>query len=650
MTIHNWVSLLHQYNLIHDTHYYFYLFVQKQYPDEPIIPFLALLSSYELTRGNVCILIQEAILNTYLQYFSSLLKEYEPSSVVDHCWNNYPPTSKWSEILIQAQSTYQPSLLVYSHSRLYLHRYWKYEKNLAYQLHQRANSPLPIKYDIASIEPLLEQLFPAASTETEPDGQKIAAILSLQKKLTVISGGPGTGKTTTVTKILAILVTLYLQQNQIPTIRIVAPTGKAAHRLQQSLMEQKQQLLSQHQIEERILAIIPDTSSTIHRLLKIRSTHSNQFIHDAQNPLFIDILLVDEASMIDLALMSKLMDALPEHCQCIFLGDKEQLTSIEAGNILTDLCQFLDYGYSSKLIQQLQNLTTYTPEQLKKGRSTPKKSSPHPAIADCIALLFKSYRFTFSSGIGALAKAINNSDIATVKTLLQQQNNYSDITFIQNDHPPSLLRAVSALALKHYQDYLYAIEQGKSVTTILLLFEKFRILSPLRKGLLGVENLNQHIEAQLQQQQLLKITHSPWYAGRPVMINGNHYNLQLFNGDIGITLPDKDNNNTLRVFFKAEDNTLRKILPIRMPSCETVYAMTIHKSQGSEFDNVAVVLSDLESDLLSKELLYTAITRAKKHLSLYTSENSLQTAIEHKIRRISGLHAQLLHLATKDQL
>jgi len=510
---------------------------------------------------------------------------------------------------------YKP-LILDDRSRLYLFRYWDYQEKLADSIRRRASEHLP-DIDTAMLKEELERLFPAVQAEGI-DWQKVAAFAALVKRLCVISGGPGTGKTTTVGAILALL--LEQANPERLGIALAAPTGKAAARLQETIKSTKDGLPCPEGIKEAI----PKEASTIHRLLG-SIPGSPYFRHNAKNVLPFDVVVVDEASMVDLALMSKLVQALPSQARLILLGDKDQLASVEAGAVLGDICDTgTEHSLSRGFRNDLKNVTGY---EIDIGQNGQDESG----IQDCIVQLQKSYRFGRDSGIDAASHAVKAGDADRAVELVKG-GTYGDITWKELPERHTLRHAIRATVMQGYGDYLRAIDSPE----VFQVFERFRILCGLREGPYGVVALNLLVEQILKEEKLIKPDRT-WYPGRPVLITRNDYNLRLFNGDMGIVLPDPGANGELRVFFPDIGGTLRKLHPLRLPEHETVYAMTVHKSQGSEFDKVFLLLSDRESPVLTRELLYTGITRARQSVEIWGSERVFRTAVSRCIQRTSGL-------------
>ena len=529
-----------------------------------------------------------------------------------------------------------PSPLVLWHGRLYLQRYFRYELRLAEQLKGLA---------AIHLEPTSLQAELTACFGPEQDNlQRQAAEMALQRPLALISGGPGTGKTSTVARILGLLLLTLGPELQ---IALAAPTGKAAMRLRESISASLATLPFSPSIKEKI----PTSASTLHRLLGVRH-HSPHFRHHHANPLPWDVVVVDEASMIDLAMMSKLVDALKPGARLILLGDKDQLASVESGAVLADCVQ---------------------------------------ALPDNTVTLQKSYRF--NPEISAFARAVNTNESAAAWSML-----VSDPPEMATNRSVQLLQEPLAdFIVARYIRYMEKVaalpgDSSRQEDDIRQLFDglnQFRVLCATRHGAKGALTINRQVE------QRLRAGNSPcqpdgrscaipgtrdtgtgkrseaktpalsggrsssihgasdtgpslagdWYPGRPVMILTNDYGLNLFNGDIGICLPDISTPGTFQVWFEREDGSLKGYQPYRLPTCETVFAMTIHKSQGSEFGEVLVVLPASDSPLLTRELIYTAVTRARNRVLIASDQNIFTAAIQRTISRSGGLHEMLTHSA-----
>ncbi|MFG7351961.1 exodeoxyribonuclease V subunit alpha [Shewanella oncorhynchi] len=597
--------------------------------------------------------------------------------------------------------------LIFDNGRLYLQRYHQFETSVAASLIRLSGSVSKHSEDvshqkqpqIAKLRSLLDQLFPANvlaphalttnvltnSEDTAPiDWQKVATATALGKKLSVITGGPGTGKTTTVTKLL-----LLLQMESQQEIRLVAPTGKAAARLSESIKASKARLakeLSAHadvgalnrNSQDFLTALgrIPEEASTLHRLLGV-IPNSPHFRHHQGNPLRLDLLIVDEASMVDLPMMYKLLSALPEHASLILLGDQDQLASVEAGAVLADICAGLKIPVDPNNFAQ-NNIASnspalwqmrYSKEQAQRlsaltGFELTPYISDAPKLGDSLCMLMHSHRFKGDAGIGLLASAVNRADLQGILQVWQQGP--AELSWLEHSMVVSQTQAkvsepannmglnlLLEQACQQYGTYLSALNSDTSnsdlskhpsTADIIERFNQYRILCAMRSGDYGVEGINQYVTQALANAKLIKPLQE-FYLGRPIIIQSNDYNLGLFNGDIGLILQDEDKPERLMAHFIKADGSLLKVLPARLPSHETCYAMTVHKSQGSEFSRVALVLPPSPSlaqwQLLTKELVYTAITRAKVHFTCLGTQHVFERASSQATQRASGLADRL---------
>lgn len=519
-----------------------------------------------------------------------------------------PSADEWVAALrglpVVAEPGERKPLVLDGAGRLYLYRYWKYERDLADALSAMAASALG-DVDAARLREGLGRLF--LSVMGELDRQRLAAATAILRRLTIISGGPGTGKTSTVVKVLALL----LEQHEGLRIALAAPTGKAAARLKESVASARDRLPVEEGVRERI----PDQVFTLHRLLGI-GEGGGPCRFDGENPLPYDVVVVDEASMVDLPLMAKLLAAVPSRCRLILLGDKDQLASVEAGAVLGDICGDGDFSLSNDFRAKLSEATGEQPEIPGGGAG---------GIADSIVVLERSYRFSSSGGIGELARCINRGDGDGSAGLLSEAR--EGISLGEADDA-GLRQAI----LDGYAPYLKSSDPEEA----LRLFNDFRILSPLRRGRYGVEEMNRLAEKLLSRERLIDPS-SRWYAGRPVMVTRNDYTLRLFNGDVGIVLPDAAAEGALRAWFPGSEGGVRRFIPQSLPAHETVYAMTVHKSQGSEFRRVLLLLPESRGEFLTRELVYTAVTRAVEHVEIRGSIETLREAAGRRVRRASGL-------------
>lgn len=614
MTGPDWLAAWREGGLLTDLDLHFARFIDRLAgaAGSPELTLAAALASHASGQGDICVNLPQWARRGLVG------AEATPALVC-------PPIGEWLNRLRASPVVGRPGqrhpLVLDRRGRLYLYRYWEYEHRLAEELLRRAEAAA-LEVDEERLRADLDRLFPRHPRLVGPDWQKVAAAVAAVKPLCIISGGPGTGKTSTVLRILALLTG---QSGARPLrIALAAPTGKAAARLQESIRAAKPVL----NLEPERLAQIPDEASTLHRLLGARPD-SVYFRHDRANPLPVDVLVVDEVSMVGLALLAKTVDALPSAARLILLGDKDQLASVEAGAVLGDLC----FGGGRVSPEFRQRLTALTGEALPRGRVTP------PPLADAIVLLRHSYRFDAASGIGALARAVNAGKATEAMALLTAAPR-DDIDWQTVTDPAGLPAQLAQPVSAGFAPYLQAAREGAEPAAVFERFNRFRVLTALRAGPFGVEALNRWCEAALREQGWIR-PRSDWYLGRPVMIVRNDYNLRLFNGDIGITLQDLQDPERMRVVFQGSDGTLRSFAPARLPEHETVYAMTVHKSQGSEFDQVRVVTPNAPSPVLSRELLYTALTRAKGQAAFHGSPAVFMGAVERRLRRSSGLRDRL---------
>ncbi|WNL47735.1 exodeoxyribonuclease V subunit alpha [Dyella sp. BiH032] len=545
------------------------------------------------------------------------------------------------------------SPLVLDGARLYLRRYWNHERQVAQAILDRLAlphaAPVHLREELA-------RLFPG---DASPDWPRVACALAARGAFTVITGGPGTGKTTTVVRLLGLWQTLRLRDGERPLrIRLAAPTGKAAARLHASIQGQ----LARLDVDDTTRAAIPAQVDTLHRLLGARPD-TRHFRHDAGHPLPLDVLVIDEASMVDLEMMSAVLAALPPNARLVLLGDKDQLSSVEAGAVLGDLCRRAEAGhYGQDTAAWLRAVAG--------DDVTPWVAPDARPLDQQVVMLRHSHRFGADSGIGRLAQAVNAGDVDGVRLLFASPQ--PDIAWITRTAGPSDLAelvlhggaerfADDGDTPAGYRGYLELLRRerpapGADQDThalwarhVLEAFGRFQLLCALRRGPYGTEGLNRQVEEILQRARLIDPVHH-WYEGRPVLVTRNDYQLGLMNGDVGIALrvPGADGELRLRVAFLAagtdgaEEGRIRFVLPSRLGELETVYAMTVHKSQGSEFEHTALVLPDQTSGVLTRELLYTGITRARRRFTLLSADAVVERSAKQLTLRHSGLRERLL--------
>jgi len=522
-----------------------------------------------------------------------------------------------------------------AHDRFYLHRYFDYERRLARALAQRRASAFtaPAGENLpTNVAALLATLFPrGAPAHVVPvDWQKVAVITALLGRLTIISGGPGTGKTTVIVNLLACL----LEENPACRVALAAPTGKAAVRITETI-----RLRAAH-IPEKIKELLPKKSSTVHRLLGV--SPKGGFLHDIENPLPIDVLVVDEASMLDLALATRLFEAVPPTARIILVGDKDQLAAVESGAVFAELS--VDPRLSEPRVEQLARVCGVAPEVIQSPRPDPAMG-----LTDSVVWLKHNFRFGRESSIGRLAEEINAGDARAVLDRLRSASSPSSLTWIDDASPIPSPGVIDALCAS-YALYVDACRPHVDACGTPMLdpgavsqaFGRFRVLCAVRDGHRGTTAINERMSAFFRRELDLPtggLGRSEWYPGRPVVVLRNEYTLRLFNGDIGIALPDAAGN--LMVYFPDAESGFRPVAPVRLPEHETAFAMTVHKAQGSEFDDVLVMLPAKTQRVLTRELLYTGVTRARARVTLVGSAEVVANAIQSTTERVSGLAARL---------
>lgn len=668
---------------------------------EPLVLLLAALTSHQVGRGHVCI-----DLATLLEASNhTLALPPEDARAVPAVAPEEPESETPTPAEVLARITLAECLsalnasqavsagelstpLVLNDTRLYLRRFWRYEQQIAGAIDTRLALPSTLSDPGSNASDTLSRALAALFQSSDPvDYQKLACALAARQRFSVITGGPGTGKTTTVVNLLAALQAVAGEDpdraGRKYRIRLAAPTGKAAARLNESIGGAVRRLPLDQLPGQVVLDDIPTKVTTLHRLLGSRPD-TRQFRHNRDNPLLVDILVIDEASMVDVDLMASVVDALPEKAQLILLGDKDQLASVDAGAILGELCQrAANAHYTPETADWLRAVTSMAvPADLLDEQGQP--------LDQAVAMLRKSYRFQEDSGIRQLAEAVNTNTLDAAMLERIRTPAFDDVVWLNGHTPRPDAEATLTQICQHavtgtpnafanqgegrvihnqplpppvgYRKYLERMnnhglgtkslraEWDALALEVLAAFNDFQVLCALRKGPWGVEGLNDRIARHLLAEKLLPRAEG-WYAGRPVLITGNDYNLGLMNGDIGITFSvpwGEDINGelafVLRVAFPDNDSPggIRWISPSRLQQLETVYAMTVHKSQGSEFNHTCLVLPDRLSPVLTKELVYTGITRAKNWFSLITGDAQVfNEAVNQKVVRASGLGLRL---------
>ncbi|POA75824.1 exodeoxyribonuclease V subunit alpha [Pseudomonas sp. GW531-T4] len=633
---------------------------------DPLVLMAAALTSHQLGHGHVCLDLFETLKEPDfalslppegdLQSTAAVLPSQVLATLDGAHWCKALAASRLVALAADQSEQARQRPLVLSGKRLYLRRYWAYERRIDNALRQRLAVQEETPEDLAE---RLGGLFGAARATGPVDWQKLACALATRGAFSIITGGPGTGKTTTVVRLLALLQAPAVEAGKPLRIRLAAPTGKAATRLTESISLQVRSLSVDDSVREKI----PSDVTTVHRLLGNRPG-TRHFRHHAGNRLPLDVLVVDEASMIDLEMMANLLDALPVHARLVLLGDKDQLASVEAGAVLGDLCRDAEAGWYSP---QTRNwLEAVSGEQLADSGLQEDNAGTHP-LAQQVVMLRHSRRFGEGSGIGQLARWVNQQQAEEARRLLAARS-HADLygLSLKGEQDRALERLLleghgdGPQGYRHYLSLLRgqrppadtALEDPRWTAwarDVLQAFDQFQLLCAVRKGPWGVEGLNQRITAALFKARLIE-SDQQWYEGRPVLMTRNDYGLGLMNGDIGIALklPEhegaQDGRRVLRVAFPRNDGQggVRFVLPSRLNDVETVYAMTVHKSQGSEFAHTALILPEALNPVLTKELIYTGITRAKDWFSLIEPRAGVfEEAVRRKVKRLSGLMLDL---------
>lgn len=585
--------------------------------ETPELFLAAALVSSKTGAGHICLDLNEFA----GREFPAKPDEHEPESII--C----PPLSDWADQLTESGvaglDNADTPLVLDRSGRLYLRRYWEYERSIIRFIEERCNATMPeLNHDRLARD--VGMLFPS-QVPGKTDWQKIAAVMAVTRSFCVISGGPGTGKTATVARILALLAGQFADKEK---LRIVlgAPTGKAASRLQEAIAATG---LLQGKIDT-------PRATTLHRMLGT-IMDSPYFRHNADNPLEADIVVVDEASMVDLPLLAKLMAAVPHTARLVLLGDRHQLASVQPGAVLGDICrsEFMN-SFSTKFRHQITALT---------GETLPPEAGGIETLCqlgmqDSFVELIDSYRFPEESSIGKLSRAVKAGNDTDALDLLLADGDKS-VSWSDIPAPAELEKK-----LRDWPGFPnYAAMQQADADACFEILNGHRILCGLRRGPFGMARVNALLTHALSGQNKTLSARTnlqpgqtlPSLVGQPVMITQNDYSLKLFNGDVGIILPDPKGRDAHRVFFRQESGDLRDIGLALLPAHETVFAMTVHKSQGSEFDRVLLILPDQDAPLLTRELLYTAITRAREKVEIWGKKDVFRRAVKRQILRTSGL-------------
>ncbi|MCW5196365.1 exodeoxyribonuclease V subunit alpha [Buchnera aphidicola (Pemphigus obesinymphae)] len=591
--------------IINDIDFHFATHITTE--NQPELMLAAVCVSYTTNCGHVCLPI--------FNLENQLVFPKKEKKFTNKLWNLAGNPKNWTKILLNSSIvSYDTNLtpLVLLKNNLYLNYLWQAEKKVSLFILNNKEE----KNNVKLSKKTLKSLFNGKNDNF----QKIAVAMTMIRKTTFIIGGPGTGKTTVVAKILLALIRISKKKMK---IKLTAPTGKSTARLSESLTHALKKIKS-NPLEKNML---PKHAVTLHTLLGITKKNKKPFFN-RNNLLNIDVLIIDESSMLDLLLMEKLIDALPKKTKVIFLGDINQLPPVEPGSILKDIYNNYHYAYSQKTAKTLEKITECKINTI--------DNLSNNDINDSICILKKKYRFNSISNISKLEEDLNKNKLNLVNKIFF--NKYKNIIHYEINNNKEYINMIKNI-IKGYIKYLNYIKKNKNIKDIMKKFNKYRVICAVKNGIYGIKKINIFIEETMEKMNLIEsiqINNNTWYIGKPILITKNNKSLGLFNGDIGITL--LDNKKILKIFFVLPCNNI-KIIPIELIyEYETTWAMTIHKSQGSEFEHTVIILPDKDQKVLTKELFYTAITRARNKLTIYSKKKILSKIIKKKNVRYSGLN------------
>ncbi len=553
------------------------------------------LASQQVRTGHVCVALDVA--PTMIELAGEGRLEGEANA-----WT-WPAPDVWrgaleSSGLVEAGEALAPDrspelpLVLGRAGRLYLSRYYEHERRLAASLLERAAAAEDV--DEAALEEGLDRIFGSVRPD-DPDMQRRAGEVAIRRRLCVVTGGPGTGKTSTVARVLVLAVEQALARGlAVPRMLLLAPTGKAAAALTSSL----ERAMGGIDCDDRVRASIPSETVTVHRALRPSGGVGRRFLHDRDAPLDVDLVVLDEASMVDLSLMRRLVEAVPAEARLLMMGDADQLASVEAGAVLGEVC----------------------------GAGLPADATG--PVSASIVRLTKSHRFSDESGVGRLARAVNAGSVEAAFEILLDAS-APDVAWVDGggDAWPD---EIDELVRDGFASFVGAASPEAALAAL----GDFRALCPLRSGPHGVEAINRRLDPR-------RSSGVPGRIVEPVLIDRNDYSVDLFNGDMGVRFGADEGASAGRVHFPGADGAMRTLSELRLPSHEPCWAMSVHKSQGSEFDTVLVALPERSSPLLTREMLYTAITRARQRVVVWGSRDVLAECIERRVERRSGLRDAL---------
>lgn len=592
-------------NITDDIHRQF-----AEFFEEPAIWPYAYLLSQKLTEGNICISVDDVPKNLNSTPYSKSITAKELISL---------------KHLVSTQDVLTTPFILHN-ERLYFQRYFKYETSIIHKLNDLIAAEKTVLANrmsqLESQRTLIQSLktdykLDNLTTKEKVDWQLVAVTQALLNNFTIITGGPGTGKTTTLAKLLIVLYALEPNAK----VALAAPTGKASMRMLESLKSST--LNFTEETKTKIGQLVP---STIHSLLGYKRESVN-FKHNAENPLPYDWVVVDEASMIDVPMFSKLLAAIGDNTRIILLGDKDQLASVEAGSLLGDLCQTLP-SLNQFSDETAQWINTFISDDDRKINADFINDTKHLLAGHIIELKY-SHRFNSQGAIGKVSRAVIEGDLEGLKSLIGAPT-ASNVTFDFEYKEEILSKFVEG-----YEAYINEHDKAEALKKL----NQLRVLVAVRESNRGMKAINKFIELHLRKKGLLK-PDGDFYENRPIMVTRNMYDLELFNGDTGIMRKDASGN--MKAYFEDPKGGIKSVLPAYLTYSETVFAMTIHKSQGSEFNNVLVVLPEGTSNaLLTRELLYTGITRAKDHITIQGKQDTIDYAVSTCVKRISGITGRI---------
>jgi exodeoxyribonuclease V alpha subunit len=540
----------------------------------------------------------------------------------------WPQSELWVSAMLASPLVGEDRPLHLSGTSLYLNRLWLDEIQVASDLQAFASSAAADVDELVLTEGLV-RMFPETSDDADPDHlQSVAAATAVLRRVSVIAGGPGTGKTTTVARVLALLDEQAAAAGRPPLrIALAAPTGKAAARLEEAVRAEAVGMALADDVKQRLGAL---RGTTLHRLLGFNPGNRTRFRHDRSNPLRHDVVVIDETSMVALSMMARLLEAIPRDARLILVGDPEQLASVEAGAVLGDIVGPASVGLCMGPVARRQ-LASVTQHPL--PDDVGDDNSP---IGNGVVSLRHVHRHR--GAIAELARAIQRGDAdAAMAALDARESNAEWIPFDAAQPGAKGVDAIRGLAVRSGREAIEAAKSGDARRALEAL-AGFRLLCAHRRGPEGVATWTEHIESWLLAEVEDFAMGVDWYVGRPLIVTENDHALQLFNGDIGVVVRGRDR--PMEAAFERGGEIVT-VSPTRLAAVDTVYAMTVHKSQGSQFQEVAFLLPAPDSRILTRELLYTAVTRAQERLILVGPEDSIRAAIGRPITRASGLRQAL---------